>query len=275
MNDKNLIEQISKKAEQKFDDILKKAEQKFDDILNYYKDFKDLKNDKYFKQHSIIISLTLLEIEKMKENFEADNVFKIPQYSFKYKKKFCVEINAENIDKNIVNIFLEKIEKIKTDLENLIGIGKICDNLEISVYDDIIELTDDDLINIIKDVYDSNLHEFYLNYLQELIKQKANDNYTKYKLDHLKIVKYITQILIFIKLFVKYKIEKLDPLTNEVINKISLNEEKSLVNFSLILISNTNVKLETFLSDNNDRALNELTNFYKVISKIIEKLEKN
>jgi len=270
MNDKNLIEQISKKAEQKFDDILKKAEQKFDDILNYYKDFKDLKNDKYFKQHSIIISLTLLEIEKMKEN-----VFKIPQYSFKYKKKFCVEINAENIDKNIVNIFLEKIEKIKTDLENLIGIGKICDNLEISVYDDIIELTDDDLINIIKDVYDSNLHEFYLNYLQELIKQKANDNYTKYKLDHLKIVKYITQILIFIKLFVKYKIEKLDPLTNEVINKISLNEEKSLVNFSLILISNTNVKLETFLSDNNDRALNELTNFYKVISKIIEKLEKN
>ena len=262
MNDKELIKQILKKTEEKFDE--------FDDILNYYKGFKNLKNDKYFNQHSIVISLTLLEIEKMKEN-----VFKIPQYSFKYKKKFCVEIEAKEIDKNTINKFLEKIEKIKADLENLIGIGKICDNLEISVYDDIIELTDDDLINIIKDVYDTNLHDFYLNYLQELIKQKANDNYTKYKLNHLKIVKYITQILIFIKLFVKYKIEKLDPLTNEVINKISLNEEKSLVNFSLILISNTIVKLETFLSDDNDKALNELTNFYKVISQIIEKLEKN
>lgn len=267
MNDKELIKQILKKTEEKFDE--------FDDILNYYKKFKDLKNDKYFNQHSIVISLTLLEIEKMKENFEADNKVKIPQYSFKYKKKFCVEINAKEIDKNTLNKFLKKIEKIKADLENLIGIGKICDNLEISVYDDIIEITDDDLINIIKDVYDTNLHDFYLNYLQELIKQKANNNYTEYNLYHLKIVKYITQILIFIKLFVKYKIEKLDPLTKEVINKISLNEEKSLVNFSLILISNTIVKLETFLSDDNDKALNELTNFYKVISKIIEKLEKN
>ncbi len=48
-----------------------------------------------------------------------------------------------------------------------------------------------------------------------------------------------------------------------------------MINFSLILISDTTVKVENFLSDDNDKSLNELTNFYKVILKIIKKFEKN
>ena len=254
----------------KIKQILDQTEKRFNDILEYY---NDLKNDKYFTQHSIVISLTLLEIEKIKENFDANNkVFNIPQYSFKYKKKF---IDTKKIDKNIVKNFLENIGKIRDKLENLIGKGTICGILGISVYDDICDLDNDYIINIIRDIHDSNFHEFYLNYLQEFIKQKANNNFTKDNLSHLKIVKNITQILIFIKLFIKYKIEKVEPLTNEVIKEISLNEEKSMVNFSLILISDTTVEVENFLSDDNDKSLNELTNFYKVILKIIKKFEKN
>lgn len=259
----------------KIKQILAQTEKRFNDILEYYNDFKDLKNDKYFTQHSIVISLTLLEIEKIKEIFDTNTnnkVFNIPQYCFKYKKKF---IDTKKIDKNIVKNFLENIEKIGDKLENLIGKGTICDILEISVYDDICDLDNDYIINIIRDIHDSNFHEFYLNYLQEFIKQKANNNFTKDNLSHLKIVKYITQILIFIKLFIKYKIGKVEPLTNEVIKEISLNEEKSMVNFSLILISNTAFEVEDFLSDDNDKSLNELTNFYKVILKIIKKFEKN
>ena len=258
----------------KIKQILDQTEKRFNDILEYY---NDLKNDKYFTQHSIVISLTLLEIEKIKENFDANNkVFNIPQYSFKYKKKFFVEIDAEKIDENIVNNFLKKIENIRDKLENLIGKGTICDVLEISVYDDICDLDNDYIINIIRDIHDSNFHEFYLNYLQGFIKQKANNNnFTKDNLLLLKIVKYITQILIFIKLFIKYKIEKVEPLTNEVIKEIGLDEEKSMVNFSLILISNTTFKVEDFLSEDNDKSLSELTNFYKVILKIIKKFEKN
>ena len=258
----------------KIKQILNQTQKRFNDILEYYNDFKDLKNDKYFTQHSIVISLTLLEIEKIKENFDANNkVFNIPQYSFKYKKKF---IDTKIIDKNIVKNFLENIEKIRDKLENLIGKGTICDVLKISVYDDICDLDNDYIINIIRDIHDSNFHEFYLNYLQGFIKQKANNNnFTKDNLLLLKIVKYITQILIFIKLFIKYKIGKVEPLTNEVIKEISLNEEKSMINFSLILISDTTVKVENFLSDDNDKSLNELTNFYKVILKIIKKLENN
>lgn len=262
----------------KIKQILDQTEKRFNDILEYYNDFKDLKNDKYFTQHSIVISLTLLEIKKIKENFDTNTnnkVFNIPQYSFKYKKKFFVEIDAEKIDENIVNNFLKKIENIRDKLENLIGKGTICDVLEISVYDDICDLDNDYIINIIRDIHDSNFHEFYLNYLQEFIKQKANNNFTKDNLSHLKIAKNITQILIFIKLFIKYKIEKVEPLTNEVIKEIGLDEEKSMVNFSLILISNTTFKVEDFLSDDNDKSLNELTNFYKVILKIIKKFEKN
>ena len=257
----------------KIKQILDQTEKRFNDILEYYNDFKDLKKDKYFTQHSIVISLTLLEIEKIKENFDADNkVFNIPQYSFKYKIKF---IDKKKIDKNIVNNFLENIEKIGEKLGNLIGKGTICDILEISVYDDICDLDNDYIINIIRDIHDSNFHEFYLNYLQEFIKQKANNNFTKDNLSHLKIVKNITQILIFIKLFIKYKIEKVEPLTNEVIKEIGLDEEKSMVNFSLILISNAAFEVEDFLSKDNDKSLNELTNFYKVILKIIKKFEKN
>ena len=259
----------------KIKQILYQTEKRFNDILEYYNDFKDLKKDKYFTQHSIVISLTLLEIEKIKENFDTNTnnkVFNIPQYSFKYKKKF---IDTKKIDENIVNDFLKKIENIRDKLENLIGKGTICDILEISVYDDICDLDNDYIINIIRDIHDSNFHEFYLNYLQEFIKQKANNNFTKDNLSHLKIVKNITQILMFIKLFIKYKIGKVDPLTNEVIKEISLNEEKSMVNFSLILISNTAFEVEDFLSDDNDKSLNELTNFYKVILKIIKKFEKN
>ena len=262
----------------KIKQILDQTEKRFNDILEYYNDFKDLKKDKYFTQHSIVISLTLLEIEKIKEIYDTNTnnkVFNIPQYSFKYKKKFFIEIDTKKIDKNIVKNFLENIKKIGDKLENLIGKGTICDVLKISVYVDICDLNNDYIINIIRDIHDSNFHEFYLNYLQEFIKQKANNNFTKDNLSHLKIVKNITQILIFIKLFIKYKIGKVEPLTNEVIKEISLNEEKSMVNFSLILISNTAFKVEDFLSDDNDKSLNELTNFYKVILKIIKKFEKN
>ena len=83
------------------------------------------------------------------------------------------------------------------------------------------------------------------------------------------------KIFKLISVFIKYKIGKVEPLTNEVIKEISLNEEKSMVNFSLILISDTTVEVENFLSKDNDKSLNELTNFYKVILKIIKKFEKN
>ena len=87
----------------KIKQILAQTEKRFNDILEYY---NDLKNDKYFTQHSIVISLTLLEIEKIKENFDANNkVFNIPQYSFKYKKNFLLKLMPKKLMKILLIIF--------------------------------------------------------------------------------------------------------------------------------------------------------------------------
>ena len=85
------------------------------------------------------------------------------------------------------------------------------------------------------------------------------------------MVKYITQILIFTKLYIKYKIMKKEELTfAEFIecNKNVLREDKILTYFSLNLLGNSQSKVKSNLSEHNKKALNELTSFYRLIFKI-------
>ena len=268
MNSENLLKQL-----------LKNIYQRLNDILEYYQNFKNLKADKYFKQHSIFISLTLLEIEIIKKYLDFNEHEKIifPQYSFTFKKIHTFRVNSEKIDKNKVSDYIKKIEQIQDELENLIGVGTICDNLDMSVIDDLSDPNSypDYLENIIKNAYDLNFHKFYLNYIHEFIKQKANNNniYTKENLTNLKIVKYITQILIFIKLYILNDIENINSLEEEESNEKILKEDKNMIYFSLYLVRNSNGLEHSPLLKDNEKTLKELIYIYKVILNIIEKFK--
>jgi len=262
--------------------LLEKTEQRLNDIVEFYQTKKELKKeDKNFTQHSIIIILTLLEIELIKKNInkEPKQELQIHQYNFKFKKPYFFSIDSNKCDKTIISEFVDNIEKIREEIEGIINIGDLCDNFGVSVIDDIFGQNGekDYIEEIIEKAYNSNFHKFYINYIRELFRIKESDNnlYTKENLLKFKMVKYITQILIFTKLYIKYKIWKKEELTfAEFIkcNKNVLREDKILTYFSLNLIGNSQSKVKSNLSKSNEKALNELTNFYNLIYNITEKI---
>lgn len=262
--------------------ILEKQEQRLKDILEFYKRNKISKEDEYFTQHSFIILFTLLEINLMQEslNIEQNKKIKIYQYNFKNKKHNALQLDIDKCDKQIISDFIMEVNNLSNELKDFIDAGSICNNFKVSVIDDIIyqNKEKDNVLIIIEKAYNSNFHQFYINYINEIIKLKANKNeiYTENNLIFFKFIKYITQILIFIKLYIKYKYVTKDKNYKFIeSNRDLLIENKNLTYFSLSLVGNSHNKIKCDLLKDNENVLDELCNFYPIIMKIIELVEQN
>ena len=277
--------------------ILQKTEQRFKDILEFYKPEKEItKEDKYYKGQSIIILLTLREIEIL-ENFlkEKKSLNKetkeveqykdilIPQYHFGIKKIYSFKFKHINIMDEKIQNFKKEIMKIHKELKKRLDDELITEQFNVSVIDDITSPMENSgfIFKIIEMSFDSDLHSLYIDYINEFIilKLQKKDIFTEEVLNKLKMIKYITQILLFIKIYIKLNCVTKDNLSKEELKECSkfiTNDGVILTHFNLLELKKTQdiFKSDDIIKDN-ELALEELINFNKKIIDIINKIEKN
>lgn len=277
--------------------ILQKTEQRFKDILEFYKPEKEItKEDKYYKGQSIIILLTLREIEIL-ENFlkEKKSLNKetkeveqykdilIPQYHFGIKKIYSFKFKHINIMDEKIQNFKKEIMKIHKELKKRLDDELITEQFNVSVIDDITSPMENSgfIFKIIEMSFDSDIHSLYIDYINEFIilKLQKKDIFTEEVLNKLKMIKYITQILLFIKIYIKLNCVTKDNLSKEELKECSkfiTNDGVILTHFNLLELKKTQdiFKSDDIIKDN-ELALEELINFNKKIIDIINKIEKN
>lgn len=277
--------------------ILEKTEQRFKVIEEFYKPEKEItKEDKYYMGHCIIILLTLREIEIL-ENFlkEKKSLNKetkeveqykdilIPQYHFGIKKIYSFKFKHINIMEETIQNFKKEIMKIHKELKKRLDDELITEQFNVSVIDDITSPMENSgfIFKIIEMSFDSDLHSLYIDYINEFIilKLQKNDIFTKDVLNKLKMIKYITQILLFIKIYIKLNGVTKDNLSKEELKECSkyiTNDAVILTHFNLLELKKTQdiFKSDDIIKDN-ELALEELINFNKKIIDIINKIEKN
>ena len=277
--------------------ILEKTEQRFKVIEEFYKPEKEItKEDKYYMGHCIIILLTLREIEIL-ENFlkEKKSLYKetkeveqykdilIPQYHFGIKKIYSFKFKHINIMDEKIQNFKKEIMKIHKELKKRLDDELITEQFNVSVIDDITSPMENSgfIFKIIEMSFDSDLHSLYIDYINEFIilKLQKNDIFTKEVLIKLKMIKYITQILLFIKIYIKLNGVTKDNLSKEELKECSkyiTNDAVILTHFNLLELKKTQdiFKSDDIIKDN-ELALEELINFNKKIIDIINKIEKN
>ena len=277
--------------------ILRKTEQRFKDIEEFYKPEKEItKEDKYYTGHCIIILLTLREIEIL-ENFlkEKKSLYKetkeveqykdilIPQYHFGIKKIYSFKFKHINIMDEKIQNFKKEIMKIHKELKKRLDDELITEQFNVSVIDDITSPMENSgfIFKIIEMSFDSDLHSLYIDYINEFIilKLQKKDIFTKEVLIKLKMIKYITQILLFIKIYIKLNGVTKDNLSKEELKECSkyiTNDAVILTHFNLLELKKTQdiFKSDDIIKDN-ELALEELINFNKKIIDIINKIEKN
>jgi len=285
--------------------ILEKTQQRLKSILEIYKDKKEIKNgDKYYKAHSIIILLTLREIEIIEEFLKENKRFKkeskkeskedskkedeyinvsIPQYHFKFKKIYSFKFKNINIMDEKIKNFKKEIRSIHLELQKHLD-DDLINTFGVSVIDDVSSPLENNgfLFKIIEMSFDSDLHELYINYINEFIKLKVERKniYTEDVLNRLKMLKSITQILLFIKIYIKLNGEDKDRLSEEEqleCGKYIASDDLILTYFILFELKK---KQEPFNSENqnlkkdNEQALEELIKFNNQLLNIINKIEK-
>ena len=277
--------------------ILRKTEQRFKDIEEFYKPEKEItKEDKYYMGHCIIILLTLREIEIL-ENFlkEKKSLNKetkeveqykdilIPQYHFGIKKIYSFKFKHINIMEETIQNFKKEIMKIHKELKKRLDDELITEQFNVSVIDDITSPMENSgfIFKIIEMSFDSDIHSLYIDYINEFIilKLQKNDIFTKEVLIKLKMIKYITQILLFIKIYIKLNGVTKDNLSKEELKECSkyiTNDAVILTHFNLLELKKTQdiFKSNDIIKDN-ELALEELINFNKKIIDIINKIEIN
>ena len=277
--------------------ILEKTEQRFKVIEEFYKPEKEItKEDKYYMGHCIIILLTLREIEIL-ENFlkEKKSLNKetkeveqykdilIPQYHFGIKKIYSFKFKHINIMEETIQNFKKEIMKIHKELKKRLDDELITEQFNVSVIDDITSPMENSgfIFKIIEMSFDSDLHSLYIDYINEFIilKLQKNDIFTKEVLIKLKMIKYITQILLFIKIYIKLNGVTKDNLSKEELKECSkyiTNDAVILTHFNLLELKKTQdiFKSDDIIKDN-ELALEELINFNKKIIGIINKIENN
>ena len=277
--------------------ILEKTEQRFKVIEEFYKPEKEItKEDKYYMGHCIIILLTLREIEIL-ENFlkvkkslnketkevEQYKDILIPQYHFGIKKIYSFKFKHINIMDEKIQNFKKEIMKIHKELKKRLDDELITEQFNVSVIDDITSPMENSgfIFKIIEMSFDSDLHSLYIDYINEFIilKLQKNDIFTKEVLIKLKMIKYITQILLFIKIYIKLNGVTKDNLSKEELKECSkyiTNDAVILTHFNLLELKKTQdiFKSDDIIKDN-ELALEELINFNKKIIDIINKIEKN
>jgi hypothetical protein len=279
--------------------ILEKTQQRLKSILEIYKDKKEIKKgDKYYMAHSIIILLTLREIEIIEEFLKENKQFKkeskkedeyinvsIPQYHFKFKKIYSFKFKNINIMDEKIKNFKKEIRSIHLELQKHLD-DELINIFGVSVIDDVSSPLENNgfLFKIIEMSFDSDsdLHELYINYINEFIKLKVERKniYTEDVLNRLKMLKSITQILLFIKIYIKLNGEAKDRLSEEEqleCGKYIASDDLILTYFILFELKK---KQELFNSENqnlkkdNEQALEELIKFNNQLLNIINKIEK-
>ena len=263
--------------------IIEKANQRLKFILNFYQKKGPLKKEnKYYNQDTIIILLTLREIEIIKDKFEYNekNQIEIPLLNLTYKKVDNLLMNNINVNNNIISEFKKSINDIGEELKNLIKIEEITEKYKVSVIDDLIiqDTNFDYLFNIIESAYNCNFHKFYLNYIKKIVNLITSENeiYTKDLLDDLIMIKYITHILIFIKTYIKHRLIKKDKLSEKEFleTKRNINKEDFVItNFILDEVGKVRKKDKCYIIKDNEKALDELIKFNDLLLKIIEKVK--
>ena len=272
-------------AKEKLKNLLDNTQERLDDIAEYYKNFGELKKtDENFPHHSTIILITLREIENIMNKLALgeDKTIKTPQYNYNLRKIYELKFRGIDLDDGVVAEFKKKIETNKIILANKINLNDLETNIKVSVIENIISTFDNIyLYKIIENSYNSNFHKFFINnYVHDFIKIKMDGKniYTKEILLKLKMAKYISQILIFTKLYaIYYNKEEKDKLTENELKqcfKIVFNEEFVMSNFLLYECKKREEQINPSLLNDSKKALDELVHFYPTLLKLIIKLEK-
>ena len=207
----------------------------------------------------------------------------IPQYHFGIKKIYSFKFKHINIMDETIQNFKKEIMKIHKELKKRLDDELITEQFNVSVIDDITSPMENSgfIFKIIEMSFDSDLHSLYIDYINEFIilKLQKKDIFTKEVLIKLKMIKYITQILLFIKIYIKLNGVTKDNLSKEELKECSTyitNDAVILTHFNLLELKKTQdiFKSDDIIKDN-ELALEELINFNKKIIDIINKIEKN
>ena len=267
------------------DKILEKTEERLKIIVNYYKKIGKIKKaDKYFIQHSIIILLTLREIKILKEILKENDKkeIKISQCNINIKKIYLLKFKNIDFESKTISGFKTALENIQKDLSGFIDAGDINDGFQISVLDnlDCPFETDGYLLKIIIKANNDEFNDFFKNYADENLKivNDINYNYKKEDLENLKMAKYFYQLLIFMKLYVKFNVEKKVAITQEEKNECNKNVNEEKIILTHFLLFEMNVKFSNIpnnLIEHNEEKLDELLKTYKnLLDKITQQENK-
>lgn len=267
------------------DKILEKTEERLKIIVNYYKKIGKIKKaDKYFIQHSIIILLTLREIKILKEILKENDKkeIKISQCNINIKKIYLLKFKNIDFESKTISGFKTALENIQKDLSGFIDAGDINDGFQISVLDnlDCPFETDGYLLKIIIKANNDEFNDFFKNYADENLKivNDINYNYKKEDLENLKMAKYFYQLLIFMKLYVKFNVEKKVAITQEEKNECNKNVNEEKIILTHFLLFEMDVKcadIPNNLIEHNEEKLDELLKTYKnLLDKITQQENK-
>ena len=281
------MEDGSSHEKTKLEILLEKIEQKLIDVFEYYHKNGLVESQNEFIGHnSTVILLIVRELENIIDKFKVQEGkdIKVRQYSFYFNKVYTMKLTHKDLDYEKIKNSLKKIKDLKMNLLNLIDEDPIEKKLKATTIDDIICPKEKDgyLLDIITNAFNSNFHKFFIdNYVHYFIilKMLGKDIYTKEVLLKLKMAKYIAEIIIFIKLFIKfYNYKKSDELTEEELieaRKNILNDEFVLTNFLLFELRHYNTKLTEDLTKDNEMALKVMCEFYVKLIKLIKQIENN
>ena len=281
------MEDGSSHEKTKLEILLEKIEQKLIDVFEYYHKNGLVESQNEFIGHnSTVILLIVRELENIIDKFKVQEGkdIKVRQYSFYFNKVYTMKLTHKDLDYEKIKNSLKKIKDLKMNLLNLIEEDPIEKKLKATTIDDIICPKEKDgyLLDIITNAFNSNFHKFFIdNYVHYFIilKMLGKDIYTKEVLLKLKMAKYIAEIIIFIKLFIKfYNYKKSDELTEEELieaRKNILNDEFVLTNFLLFELRHYNTKLTEDLTKDNEMALKVMCEFYVKLIKLIKQIENN
>lgn len=263
------------------------TEKRLTDILKYYQGYgkKIEKQDKYYSQHSHIILLTIKEIEYLLEKTQPEKnpENKIPQYNLKTKKLYTIKLPQKEFNANDISLFQTNIKAIQNKLRDMLEIKDMKKLYNVSTIENISNPNENDgnFLKILENVYNCNFHKFFIDeYIHDLIKLKMDREniYTNKVLSKLKMAKYIIQILLCLKIFIKYNTEEKQPLTSEEkkeCSKIAFNDEFVLSNFLLFEGEKKEEGIQSFLIEDNTIAIEELTLLYHELLNIIKQIEDN
>lgn len=281
------MEDGSSHEKTKLEILLEKIEQKLIDVFEYYHKNGLVESQNEFIGHnSTVILLIVRELENIIDKFKVQEGkdIKVRQYSFYFNKVYTMKLTHKDLDYEKIKNSLKKIKDLKMNLLNLIEEDPIEKKLKATTIDDIICPKEKDgyLLDIITNAFNSNFHKFFIdNYVHYFIilKMLGKDIYTKEVLLKLKMAKYIAEIIIFIKLFIKfYNYKKSDELTEEELieaRKNILNDEFVLTNFLLFELRHYDTILTEDLTKDNEMALKVMCEFYVKLIKLIKQIENN